>query len=257
MSDQRWTPEDALVVTAARMLADAQTCFVGIGLPSAAAILAQKTHARNLVLVYESGTIDPHPEHIPLSVADDELASTARTIVSVPEMFQYWIQPGRIDAAILGAGQIDQFANLNSTVVGSSYSKPRVRLPGAGGAPEIVSACRDTILMIRHTPQGLVPAVDFITSLGHGHGLSERTELGMPGRGPRAVVTDLGVFEPDPASRELKLVAVHQGATVDLARERAGWDVAVASEVRTLVPPNRVELEVLRQIQSRDPQVRA
>lgn len=253
-SEQVWTPEDALVVTVARMLVGARTCFVGIGLPNAAAILAQKTDASDLVLVYESGTIDPRPNRIPLSVADDELALTARTIVSVPEMFQYWIQPGRIAIAVLGAAQIDRFANVNSTV-GSSYDRPRVRLHGAGGAPEIMSACRDTILMIRHTPRGLVPAVDFITSLGYGHGGSERTELGMFGRGPRAVVTDLAVYEPDPTSRELRMVALRPGARIDLARERAGCGFPVDCQVRTLAPPTTPEMALLQQIQKPDPQV--
>ena len=164
-----------MVVAAARCLADGAVCFVGIGLPSTAANLARRTHAPNLVLVYESGTLGSKPQSLPLSIGDGELADTADSVITVPEVFNYWLQPGRIDVGFLGGAQIDRFANINSTVIGD-YATPKVRLPGAGGAPEIAASCREVMVMLRQTPRAFVERVDFVSSMGFGDG---------PGR-PRA-----------------------------------------------------------------------
>ena len=150
-----WTPDEMMAVEAARRLRDGDVCFVGIGLPSLAANLARATHAPGAVLVYESGTIGAKPSELPLSIGDGELAETADLVVSVPEMFGYWLQGGRVDVGFLGAAQIDRFGNLNSTVIGD-YDSPKVRLPGAGGAPEIATAAREVFVMLRQTRRAFV-----------------------------------------------------------------------------------------------------
>src|SRR5690349_2393565 len=193
-----------MAVEAARRLRDGMVCFVGIGLPSLAANLARRTHAPGCVLVYESGTIGAKPTRLPLSIGDGELADTADAVVSVPEMFSYWLQSGRIDVGFLGAAQIDRHANLNSTVIGD-YAHPTVRLPGGGGAPEIASSVADVFVMLRHTRRAFVPKLDFMTSSG------ERV---------RVVVTDLGVLEP--RDGELTLTRLHPGATVEQVRDATG-----------------------------------
>jgi glutaconate CoA-transferase subunit B len=217
-------------VEAARRLDDGAVCFVGIGLPSLACNLARATHAPDCVLIYESGTIGAKPEHLPLSIGDGELAETADSVVSVPEIFSYWLQAGRVDVGFLSAAQIDRFGNLNSTVIGD-YDRPKVRLPGGGGAPEIARSCRHVFVMLRQTPRTFVERLDFRSSVG------ERVSV---------VVTDLGVLEPDPDSRELVLTHVHRGVTVDEARAATGWDLRVASTLRETECPSPRELAALR-----------
>jgi len=195
-----YTPDEMMSVAAARLLADGAVCFVGIGLPSTAANLARATHAPNLVLVYESGTVGAKPDRLPLSIGDGILASTADTVISVPEVFGYWLQPGRIDVGFLGAAQLDRFANINTTVIGGDYRRPQVRLPGAGGAPEIAASCREVVVVVRHSRRTFVERVDFVTSVGFGAGPGDRERLGLSGGGPRTVITDLGVLAADPQS---------------------------------------------------------
>jgi glutaconate CoA-transferase subunit B len=241
-----YSADEIMTVTAARALRDGMTCFVGIDLPSAAANLARATHAPNLVLIYESGTIGAKPGSLPLSIGDAELAETADTVVSVPEIFNYWLQPGRIDVGFLGAAQIDKFANINTTIIGSDYSEPKVRLPGAGGAPEIAACCREVIVIARQSRRKFVERVDFITSVGFGDGPGSRQYLGLTGAGPQQVITDLGVLEPDPESCELVLTAVYPGLSAAEARERTGWDLRVAADLGEIEPPSPAELAVLR-----------
>lgn len=244
------TPAEVQTVVAARRLRDAGSVFIGVGRPSTAALLSRTVHNPELVLVYESGTIGAKPAHVPLSIGDGELAETADVVVSVPEMFNYWIGPGRIDVAFLGAAQIDRFANLNSTVIGD-YAAPRTRLPGAGGAPEIAASGGEVAIVAPHTPRTFVERLDFLTTVGHGDGAGARERLGFRGRGPTAVITDLGVLEPDPETRELTLTQLHEGVEVAQVREATGWDLAVAGEPRTTEPPNADELAVLRELVSR------
>ena len=243
------TGAEMMVVVASRALADGQACFVGIGAPSTAANLARATHAPNLVLVYESGCIGAKPSRLPLSIGDGELADTADAVVSVPEIFAYWLQPGRIDVGFLGAAQIDRHANLNSTVVGP-YDHPDVRLPGAGGAPEIASACREVLVMIRHSRRTFVERLGFRTSVGFGDGPGDRGRLGLAGPGPAMVITDLGVLRPDPDSAELVLTAVHPGVTAGQAREATGWDLRVADDLRETVPASDHELDQLHRLEA-------
>ncbi len=240
-----YTAEEMMSVAAARALRDGQLCFVGIGLPSTAANLARRLHAPRLVLIYESGTLDTKPEQLPLSIGDGILAESALTVVSVPEVFNYWLQPGRIDVGFLSGAQIDRFGNINTTVIGD-YDAPDVRLPGSGGAPEIAASCREVIVVMRHRRRAFVERVDFVTSVGHGAGPGDRELLGLRGAGPVRVITDLGVLEPDPQTRELVLTSVHAGITMEQARAETGWDLEIAPELEVTAPPSDDELAVLR-----------
>jgi len=214
-------------------------------MPSLAANLARRLHAPGLVLVYESGTIGSKTTVVPLSIGDGELAETADAVVSVPEIFNYWLQPGRIDVGFLGAAQIDRFANINTTVIGE-YAHPGVRLPGAGGAPEIAASCREVVVVVRQTPRAFVERVEFVTSVGYGSGPGDRERLGLHGRGPVKVITDLGVLEPDPGTCELTLTQLHPGVDADRARAATGWDLKVAPAVAVTAEPSPEELAALR-----------
>src|SRR6266566_2731709 len=219
-----------MTIAAARTLRDGMACFVGIGLPSTAANLARATHAPGLILIYESGTLGAKPDRLPLSIGDGVLARTADAVVSVPEVFNYWLQPGRVDVGFLGAAQVDRFGNINTTVVGDDYGQPRVRLPGAGGAPEIAASCREVVVVVRQSERAFVAKVDFVTSVGHGSGPGDRARLGLRGAGPQKVITDLGVLEPDPDTCELVLTAVYPGVAVPDVRERTGWELKVSAD---------------------------
>jgi glutaconate CoA-transferase subunit B len=252
-----YSADEMMSVAAARALRDARSCFVGIGLPSTAANLALRTAVPDLVLIYESGTIGTRPDHLPLSIGDGILAKTADAVVTVPEIFNYWLQPGRIDVGFLGAAQIDRFANINTTVIGDNYERPKVRLPGAGGAPEIASSCQRVIVVVRHSLRTFVEQVDFVTSVGFGTGPGTRERLGLHGQGPVLVITNLGMLRPDPESCELTLTAVHPGIDVDDVRAATGWQLQVADELETSEPPTIQELTVLRDLEQRTPRSRA
>jgi glutaconate CoA-transferase, subunit B len=249
-SETRASAAEVQTVVAARALKDTPNVFIGVGRPSTAALLARIVHNPELVLMYESGTIGAKPFHIPLSIGDGELAQTADFIVSVPEMFNYWIGTGRIAVAFLGAAQIDRFANLNSTVIGD-YEHPRTRLPGAGGAPEIAASCGKVIVIAPHSRRTFVERLDFCTTVGHGDGPGARERLGFTGAGPVAVITDLGVLEPDPESRELVLSQIHEGVDVEQVLSETGWELEVAGELRVTEPPTAQELEALRGLVAR------
>jgi glutaconate CoA-transferase, subunit B len=229
------TTGEVQTIVAARRLQSARSVFIGVGRPSTAAILCRQLYNRDLVLVYESGTIGAKPHHVPLSIGDGELAETADFVVSVPEMFNYWIQPGRVEVAFLGAAQVDRFANLNSTVIGS-YQHPKVRLPGAGGAPEIATGCGEVVVIAPHDKRTFVSELDFKTTTG------ERTST---------VITDLGVLEPDPQTRELVLTQVHPGVDPREVWEATGWDLRCADEVGTTDAPTDDELAALRELAAR------
>jgi glutaconate CoA-transferase, subunit B len=243
-----YTPDEMMTVTAARSIHNGMTCFVGIGLPSEAANLARRTHAPDLVLIYESGTIGAKPGHVPLSIGDGVLAETADAVVSVPEIFNYWLQPGRIDVGFLGAAQLDQYGNINTTVIGSSYDQPAVRLPGAGGAPEIAAACREVVVVLRQSRRTFPRQLDFVTSVGFGSGPGSRQLLGLTGGGPRLVITDLGVLRPDPDSRQLVLAGIYPGVSIDEVRDRTGWKLEVSPDLSELAPPSTAELAALREL---------
>jgi glutaconate CoA-transferase subunit B len=252
-SDPKATAGEVQIVTAARRLEHVRSVFIGVGRPSTSALLARTVHNPDLLLIYESGTIGAKPLHIPLSIGDGELAETADFIVSVPEMFNYWIGAGRIEVAFLGAAQVDRHANLNTTVIGD-YDHPKTRLPGAGGAPEIAASCGEVIVIAPHTARTFVEKLDFLTTVGHGDGVGgpiTRERLGFRGAGPTAVITDLGVLEPDPDSKELVLTQIHDGVELDRVREATGWELEVAEELRVTEPPTLEELNALRELVSR------
>ena len=241
-----YTADEMMTVSAARALRDGMTCFVGIGLPSSAANLARATHAPSLVLIYESGTIGAKPGRLPLSIGDGMLAETADAVVSVPEIFNYWLQPGRIDVGFLGAAQIDKFGNINTTVIGGDYGSPKVRLPGAGGAPEIAASCREVIVVVRQHHRSFVERVDFVTSVGYGSGRGDRERLGLTGAGPKKIITDLGVLEPDPETLEFTLTGLYPGVSASAAKERTGWDLSIAADPEIIAAPTPAELDALR-----------
>ena len=245
-----YKPNEMMTVAAARALRNEDVCFVGIGMPSAASNLARLTHAPGLTLIYESGTIATRPDVLPLSIGDGELCDTALTTVSVPEMFRYWLQGGRMTVGFLGGAQIDRFANLNTTVVGS-YDKPKVRLPGGGGAPEIASACGEIFIIMAQSKRSFVAKLDFITSMGHGEGGDHRERLGLKTKGPTKLVTDLCIFEPDPQTREMTVTSIHPGVTREQINENTGWPVRYAATVAETKPPTADELVILRELHAR------
>jgi len=244
---QEYTADEMMSVAAARALIGRTACFVGIGLPSLAANLARRRHNPDLSLIYESGTIGAKPSLPPLSIGDGELATTADAVVSVPEIFNYWLQPGRIDVGFLGAAQLDRFGNINTTVIGP-YGNPKVRLPGAGGAPEIAASCGEVYVVLRQSPRAFVEKVDFVTSLGYGDGPGHRERLGLRGRGPTLVITDLGQLEPDPSTLELTLTAVHPGIEVAAVQAATGWPLAISPDLTVTEAPTEEELSILRDL---------
>jgi len=251
-----YTADEMMTVTAARQLRNGCVCFVGIGLPSAACNLARRTHAPDLVLIYESGTVGTRPEVLPLSIGDGELAETATCVVPLPEVFAHYLRRGRVDVGFLSAAQIDRFGNLNSTVIGS-YAQPKVRLPGSGGAPDIATYAREVLLIMKQSPRSFVERLDFVTSVGHLGGSGERTRRGFPGRGPQAVITDFGVLRPHPQSEELELVAVYSGVMPEAACAACGWPLAVATDLAVLPPPEPADLRLLRELHARTDEAHA
>ena len=245
-----FTAAEMMTVVAARALKNEDVCFVGIGAPSAACNLARLTHAPGITLIYESGTIGAKPNVLPLSIGDGELCETALTTVSVPEMFRYWLQGGRITVGFLAGAQMDRFANLNTTVVGS-YATPKVRLPGGGGAPEIAASCREIFITMPMSRRTFVAELPFITSLGHGTGPGTRAALGLTTLGPTRIMTDLCVLEPDPGSCELVVTSLHPGVTREAASAACGWPLRFSDPLAITVAPSAAELQVLRDLQAR------
>ena len=245
-----FTPADMMTIAASRALKDGDVCFVGIGPPSAACNVARMTHAPNISLIYESGTLCTAPDILPLSIGDGELCDTALITVSVPEMFRYWLMGGRISIGFLGAAQLDRFGNINTTVIGD-YHNPVVRLPGAGGAPEIATSCGEIFVIMRQSKRGLVEKVDFITSFGHGDGGDHRARLGIKTKGPTLLITDMAVWRTDPVTKEFVATSLHPGVTRDQMQETCGWTIRYADDVAETPPPSDLELTTLRGFQAR------
>ena len=245
-----YSSDEMMTVTAARQLSNGSVCFVGIGLPSAACNLARLTHAPDLVLIYESGTVGTRPAVLPLSIGDGELAQSATCIVPLPEIFAYYLQRGRIDVGFLGAAQIDRFGNLNTTVIGE-YAHPLVRLPGAGGAPDILTHAREVLIVMPQSPRSFVARLDFRTSCGFLEGGSARRASGCPGAGPQAVITDYGILRPHPDSCELQLTALYPGVSVAAVQAATGWPLQVADTLERVPPPQPAELSCLRELEAR------
>lgn len=244
------TASEMMTIAAARSLSSDDVCFVGIGAPSAACNLARLTHAPGIVLIYESGTVGTRPNVLPLSIGDGELCETADFTVGVPEMFRYWLGGGRITTGFLGGAQVDRFANLNTTVVGD-YARPKVRLPGGGGAPEIATQCGRILVTMVMGRRAFVERLPFVTSIGHGEGGGHRARLGLRTQGPTRLVSDLCVMEPDAESREMVVVSLHPGVTREAVQEGCGWALRFAPRVGETPPPTAEELATLRDIHAR------
>ncbi|WP_208108519.1 CoA-transferase [Halomonas ventosae] len=245
-----YTSSEMMTVTAARALENGMTCFVGIGLPSEAANLARLTHAPDVVLIYESGTLQTRPEVLPLSIGDGELAESALTTVAVPEMFRYWLQGGKISVGFLGTAQIDRYANLNTTLIGD-YHDPKVRLPGGGGAPEIATNAGEVFITLKHSKRAFVKDVDFVTTLGFGRDGKGRDGVPNIGKGPTRVITDLCVMKPDPETKELTVVSLHPGVSREDVCDATGWEIRFAGELASTPEPSAHELEILRELKER------
>ncbi|GAB2996600.1 3-oxoadipate--succinyl-CoA transferase subunit B [Amycolatopsis acidiphila] len=239
------TSSERLSVVASRELASRRTVFAGIGLPTLAAALAHLTVAPELEIVYESGVCGAHPSHLPETIADAVLITGAEAVLSMPALFGYVLQGGHIDVGFLGAAQIDRWGNLNSSVIGD-WHRPKVRLPGSGGAMEVMANSREVfVVMRRHDRRSFVDELDFCTSPGPDRALAEG--IRPLGAGVTKVITELGVLARGGVGEQLRLVAVHPGVTVDQVREATGWDLAVADEVATVEPPSEAELRLLRE----------
>lgn len=245
-----FTPDEMMTIAAARMLTSQDVCFVGIGPPSAACNVARLTHAPDITLIYESGTIGTEPSVLPLSIGDGELCDTALTTVPVPEMFRYWLQGGHITIGFLGAAQIDRFGNINTTVIGD-YDTPKTRLPGGGGAPEIASLSQKVFVTMKQSRRGMVETIDFFTSFGHGEGGDHRRRMGLETAGPVALITDLAVWEPCLETAELTVTRLHPGVTAEMVRQTCGWSPRFAEDLVETPPPNTTELSVLRELKAR------
>ncbi|WP_028033094.1 CoA-transferase subunit beta [Chelativorans sp. J32] len=248
MSD--FTPNEMMTIAASRALTSSDVCFVGIGAPSAACNVARLTHAPDITLIYESGTIGTAPDVLPLSIGDGELCDTALTTVSVPEMFRYWLQGGRITIGFLGAAQLDKYGNINTTVIGD-YHKPKTRLPGGGGAPEIATSSQEVYITMAQSKRGMVEKIDFYTSFGHGDGGDHRKRLGIETKGPTLLITDLAIWKPDPETKEFTVVSMHPGVTREMVQETCGWQVKFADNVEETPPPTELELKTLRDLKAR------
>jgi glutaconate CoA-transferase subunit B len=236
-----------MVVAAAQELHDGETVFVGIGLPNLACNLARATHAPNLVLIYESGAVGAAPERLPVSIGDPALVAGSVMVCSMADVFQLFLQNGRMDVGFLGGAQVDRYGNINTTVLGP-YGRPRVRLPGAGGAPEIAIHAKRTLVVARLERRAFPETVDFVTSPGHRSGRRSRRELRMPGAGPVRVITDRGILDADPdLGGELVLTARYPGVSVDDVRANVGWELHVREPVREVDPPGEEVLRVLRE----------
>lgn len=246
MSERMHTPSELMTVNAARLLRPGDVVFVGVGLPNLACNLALRSHAPDLLMIYEAGVIGAQPSRLPLSIGDPTLVSGALAVCSMYEVFAYYLQRGHVSVGFMGGAQIDRFGNVNATVIGE-YEHPRVRLPGSGGSMEIAAWADRTYLMTPHQSRRFPTRVDFRTSAGFLGGRSERRTTGVRGSGPAAVVTDLGILEPDQTG-ELVLTAVHPGVDPAQVQAQTGWPLKVVSQVRVTDPPTELELKILAEL---------
>ncbi len=240
-----YSSSELLTINAARLLRDGDVVFVGVGLPNLACNLARHTHAPNLLMIYEAGVIGAQPSRLPLSIGDPTLVSGALSVCSMYDIFTFYLQRGNVDVGFLGGAQIDRFGNINATVIGD-YEHPRVRLPGSGGSMEIAAWANRCYIITPHQKRRFPEKVDFRTSAGFLGGRDEREEARLRGNGPQAVVTDLGIMEPDETG-EMVLTALHPGKSFEEAHANTGWDLKQARELRRTEPPTEEELRILRE----------
>jgi glutaconate CoA-transferase subunit B len=240
------TAAEVMIVNAARLLKDGDVVFVGVGQPNLACNLAKRTHAPNLVMIYEAGVIGAEPARLPLSIGDPTLVSGALSVVSMFDIFSNYLQRGNVDVGFLGGAQIDKYGNINATLIGDDYAHPKVRLPGSGGAQEIAAWANRCYIMTPHQKRRFPEKVDFITSAGYLSGEGERQKASLRGKGPVAVVTDIGMLEPDQGG-ELILTALHPGRTAEEAIANTGWALKVAEPISFTVPVSENELRILHE----------
>jgi glutaconate CoA-transferase subunit B len=240
-----YSASELMTIHAARLLRDGDNVFVGVGLPNLACNLARRTNAPRLQLIYEAGVIGARPARLPLSIGDPTLVSGAAAVCSMYDIFSLYLQRGNVDVGFLGGAQIDRFGNINATVIGD-YAHPKTRLPGSGGSMEIAAWANRCYIITPHQKRRFPERVDFVTSAGFLRGRPERTATGVRGGGPAAVVTNLGILEPDEGG-ELILAAIHPGVPVEQVCANTGWDLKVSSELRTTEPVTEAELRILRE----------
>ena len=249
MSDVAFSRSEMMIVAAARALEGQHVCFVGVGLPNIAVNLAQRTVAPDLEMVYEAGVFGARPQRLPLSIGDPTIVTGSTAVVSMLELFGYYLQGGLIDVGFLGAAQIDRFGNINTTVIGD-YAHPKTRLPGSGGACEIAINARQVFVIMRQSRRSFVETIDFRTSPGNLGGAEQAERIrragGWLGRGPSVVVTDLGIYHFDETG-EMRLDSLHPGATIDAVRDTIGWDIRVADDLAATPPPTVEELRLVRE----------
>ncbi len=245
MSETAYSSAELMIINAARLLRDGDVVFVGVGQPNLACNLAKRTHAPNLVMIYEAGVIGAEPARLPLSIGDPTLVSGALSVVSMYDIFTLYLQRGNVDVGFMGGAQIDRFGNINATFIGSDYAHPKVRLPGSGGSQEIAAWASRCYLMTPHQKRRFPEKVDFMTSAGFLSGRKQREAAGVRGSGMLAVVTDIGILEPD-GNGELILAALHPGRTAEEAKANTGWDLKVAPKLKTTRPVTEEELKILR-----------
>jgi glutaconate CoA-transferase subunit B len=246
MSDINCTSAELMIINAARLLRDHDVVFVGVGQPNLACNLAKRTHAPNLVMIYEAGVIGAEPARLPLSIGDPTLVCGSLAVVSMYDIFTLYLQRGNVDVGFMGGAQIDKYGNINATVIGNDYAHPKTRLPGSGGSQEIAAWANRCYIMTPHQKRRFPEKVDFMTSAGFLDGIDRRTATGVRGSGIVGVVTDLGFLEPD-LYGELILTALHPGKTAEQARENTGWDLKVETKIKTTKPVTETELKILRE----------
>jgi glutaconate CoA-transferase subunit B len=240
-----YTPTEMMIAASARHLTGGKTCFVGIGLPNIVCNLAQRTVAPDLQLIYEAGVFGARPERLPLSIGDPTLVTGATAVTSMFDLFAFYLQAGLVDAAFLGAAQIDRYGNINTTVIGD-YQAPTVRLPGSGGACEIAINARNVLVIMRQSPRSFVERVDFLTSPGHHPDRAVEAARGWPGNGPTTVVTDLGTYCFDAETGQMMLRTLHPGVSLDQAQAATGWELLVSPDLDKTPPPTSAELSLIR-----------
>lgn len=245
MDPTNYSASELMIINAARLLRDGDVVFVGVGQPNLACNLARRTHAPNLLMIYEAGVIGAQPARLPLSIGDPTLVSGATSVCSMYDIFAFYLQRGNVDVGFMGGAQIDRFGNINATVIGD-YTHPKVRLPGSGGSKEIAAWANRCYIMTPHQKRRFPEKCDFITSAGFLGGRYERSQAGLPGSGPQAVVTDIGILQPDETG-EMVLSALHPGKSPEDAKTNTGWDLKASHELRITEPPSTRELKILRE----------
>lgn len=240
-----YSPNELMIVNASRALEGSRVVFVGVGLPNIACNLAQRSHSPQIELVYESGVFGAQPARLPLSIGDPTLVSGATSVTNMTDLFMYYLQGGLVDAALLGGAQIDRFGNLNTTIIGG-YDRPKVRLPGSGGACEIAINAKKIFMIMRLKGRAFVEKLDFQTSPGHLDGYDSRRNLGLPGEGPTLVITDRAVFNFENPQKEMMLIEVAAGETAESISKDIGWDLLISPDLKEISSPTLLELDIVR-----------